>query len=99
MNSSRHKHRSQRRVWKTRAQEERENREMDARHERQREAEDARIHAAMQAQWDARPPEEQAEEKAQDARLSAARWADHLDQLAQREKRDRERHENMTYGT
>ena len=97
---SQYRHKPKRRVWKTRAQEERENREADDRYRRARQEEDDRNCAAFQAQWDALTPAEQAATAARSERIRAAMDAEAAANRAWREQKDRERNEPFsTLGT
>jgi hypothetical protein len=97
---SRYRHRPERRAWKTRAQEQRENREADDLYRRERAEEDARIAAAMRAQWEALPAETRAEIEEREARIRAQSHADYIAHEEWKARRDRDRNDPMsTSGT
>jgi len=71
----------------------------EADYERRRAEEEERIQTAIQAQWDALTPEQQAAARAEGAAVRAASWEEHLYQLACRERNDRQRRDSITLGT
>jgi hypothetical protein len=94
-----HKGRNQRRSpqWHTQSQEQR---YREDQRERMREEEKIiRLNAEGKARFDALPAEERARIETELAQLAARMHAEHLWQVECREKRDRERRENITFGT
>ncbi len=59
----------------------------------------ARRLAEAQAEFEKLPPEERARIEEWQARVAAASWADHLYQVACRDKRDRDRNDSQSLGT
>ncbi len=84
----------------TRAQEERRNAIADENYRREKAAEDARIHAAFKAQWEALTPEQQAESEANSTRARAKSHAEYLEHEAWKARKRAERDDPMsTFGT
>ena len=84
----------------TRAQEERRNAIADEKYRREKAADDKRINDALTAQWEALPPEQQAEIEANEAQDPREAHAEYLEHEAWKARKRAERDDPMsTFGT